>query len=687
MFNKKYAFLVFFSLLICMVAVASVSAADNATLDDVASEEAAVENIAVDSQDDVVADDNEDVLESENQEIDNESTLASANDDELSVDDSKDVLSGSPSPNEYSVEFEKASYKWNWYDGETVYLDITPADQSYYYDFYFDVYDSGNNRIVHQNIYSGSYSDYEKYSEYYYKYVISAESEIFGPGTYTMQLVNYRNYDSDHYVFDSATLTVVDTITRANIKITQSGTYYNAKTISVQVTDTNGQAINGAKIKLTFSNGKTTTVTTNSAGKANYKVPFNAGSYTVKASPNSNALTANLKSLSFSIAKDNGKITITQSGKYATNKKLTIKVIDARTKKALKNQRVDLTFSNGKKTFVKTNSKGIATYNMKFNPGNYFVKATAKNANVKFSTTKLSNIKIAKTPVTLNPRALATPYASGKYFFIKVTDNARKNIGGVKLKVDIYTGSSKQSKYLKSVSTGWAKFAASKLSIGSHKIVVSVASTNLHVGAAKASNLIVKKALVKIYAPNSVNAYNQAGKYGVRLSNFASGQYLSGWTVHFKVYTGNSFKTFSAKTNANGYASITTKAFSKGKHTVVVTTDANNYYNAGSSTGSVTIVNKIPTHFDIDRSALRYWTITYYSGGYPIGTYISSVYVPVVLKDNLGHELVKPVKLTNSVETVTGTSGDTITMSGGSDITLKFAGDSKYMACTYVLSP
>ena len=662
-----------------MVAISSASAAENATADDLT----VVDDTAV-SVDEVSNDDN--VLNNDNKEMASDK-LASDNDDELSTDGSVEVL-GSTSPtydqDQYNVEFEKSSYTWNWYDGETIYIDISPVDESYYYDFYFRVIDSNGNQIKNQNIYSSSYSDYENYLEYYYEYVIDEESDVFTPGTYTMQLVNYK----DGYVFDSAPLTIVDTTTSGNIALSQSGTYYKAKTITVEVTDDDGNPVPNAKVLLQFSNDKEVTVTTLTNGKANYKVPYNAGSYTVKALPNSQSLTADMKTLKFTIAKDPGTITITQAGKYATNKKLTFKVIDSRTKKALANQRVDLTFSNGKKTFVRTNSKGIATFSMKaFAPGNYFVKASATNANVKFpTTTKLANIKIAKTPVALNPRPLTAFYASGKYFNIKVTDNAKKAIGGVKLKVDIYTGSSKQTKYLKTISTGWTKLAASTLDVGTHKVVVSVASTNLHTGKAQTSSIIIKKASVDIYAPNIINAYKQDGKYGIRINNHASGNPLSGWTVQIKVYTGSSAKTFKVKTNVNGYASIPTNTLSKGKHTVVVTTAANKYYNAGKSSGSITISTKIPTHFDIERSSLRYNTLTTYMNGMPYATYIMSVQVPVHLFDNLGHEIIKKVTLTNDEGTTTGTSGEVISMSGGSDITLRFAGDSKYMPCTFVLT-
>lgn len=678
MFNKKYAYLVLFSLLICMVAISSVSAAEDTAINTVVSEE-----IAIDSQDDIISNDGDEILNEENQDI-----LASdgAGSDKLSLDDSDDVLASySPSPDQYSVEFTKDTYTINYYDGGTISLDISPNDESWYYDFYFDVY-SGTNNLIHQNIYSSNHDDYENYLSNPYQYMISPKS--LSPGTYTMKLVNYKDYSSSPHVFDEATLIIEDKQYQGNIKITASGTYYKAKTITVEVTDDEGNPVPNVKVLLKFSNDKEVTVTTLSNGKATYKVPYNAGSYSVIASPYSEALTANVETLSFSIAKGSGKIIITQAGKYATNKKLTFKVIDTRTGKALSNQRVDLTFSNGKKTFVRTNSKGIAIYLMKtFTPGNYFVKASATNVNIKFpTTTKLSNIKIDKTPVTLNPRPLTAFYASGKYFNIKVTDNAKKAIGGVKLKVDIYTGSSKQTKYLKTISTGWTKFAASTLDVGTHKVVVSVASTNLHTGKAQTSSIIIKKAGVDIYAPNIVNAFKQDGKYGIRINNHASGNPLSGWTVQIKVYTGSSAKIFKVKTNSNGYASIATNTLSKGKHTVVVTTVANNYYNAGKSSGSITISTKIPTRFNIDRSSLRYNTLTTYMNGMPYATYIMSVQVPVHLVDNLGHEIIKTVTLTNDEGTTTGTSGEVISMSGGSDITLRFAGDSKYMPCTFVLT-
>lgn len=66
-----------------------------------------------------------------------------------------------------------------------------------------------------------------------------------------------------------------------------------------------------------------------------------------------------------------------------------------------------------------------------------------------------------------------------------------------------------------------------------------------------------------------------------------------------------------------------------------------------------------------------------------------SVDIHVILKDNKGKELHKPVTLYHSDGySTSGTSGETITVSGGrpGQVTLNFKGDKKYMPSSYTLN-
>ena len=74
----------------------------------------------------------------------------------------------------------------------------------------------------------------------------------------------------------------------AEIKISQSGSYYGEKTLKVKVIDENKTALYPIPVSLKFSNGKTATVITKSNGEATYKLPFNPGNYGVVAKIDSN---------------------------------------------------------------------------------------------------------------------------------------------------------------------------------------------------------------------------------------------------------------------------------------------------------------------------------------------------------------------------------------------------------------
>ncbi|WP_297824464.1 carboxypeptidase-like regulatory domain-containing protein [uncultured Methanobrevibacter sp.] len=508
---------------------------------------------------------------------------------------------------------------------------------------------------------------------------VSASEDVVGDGL-TGDVADEASIDSIDAEIDSDGELSEGEPKEASVELAQEGSYYQNTTLNVVVKDNQtDEGIEGAEIYLEFSNGKNATITTQSGGIGSYILNFTAGTYSVTASSLSTGIaTFSPVTLNdITILPHDGKITITQSGKYSDDKVLTIKVYDQFTNKGFA-QKVYLDFSNGKRTFVKTNAEGVATYKMNFKPGTYWVKASATNSNVNLDTATLSNVVISRTSVYIEPRPYAAYYASGKIFMIKVKTYNYKPASGVKLKIDIYNGKTKITVYRRTNATGWAQYPASKLSIGKHKVVVSIASNDLHAGKLKIRSITINKAYVDIYAPGNIQvAQKYDGKYGVKITHRATGDPIANLNVQLKVYTGNSYKTYNLKTNKNGYVCIQTKGLGIGKHNVVVSA-GNDYYNSAQKTGNFVVSDRIPTSFgmvlesedywpDSDRGTLEYWITIQDS------------------KDVIwGKELTFTDKNGSKTHII---NGDGVTSfhfdSKFTACSVSFAGDSKYLPCRH----
>ena len=379
-----------------------------------------------------------------------------------------------------------------------------------------------------------------------------------------------------------------------------------------------------------------------------------------------------------------GKLTISQSGSYYKGKTITVTLTNANTGAALSGKEVTIKFSNGKSAKVTTNSNGKATYNVPFTPGTYTATATVTSKGVDASSAKLSNIKISKAPITITPTKLSTTYASGKYFQVKVVNSkTKKVVSGAKLKLKVYTGKKAKTVTVTTNSKGIAKYNTGKLAMGTHKVIVTNGQTAYFTGAKKTSSIKITKASYNIVAPKVTNVYKKAGSFKITVKNKASGKAVSGVKLTVKVYTGSKYKTYNVKTNSKGVATISTKALSKGTHKIAISTKATTKYKAAKKSSSAKIVNKIPTSISYVPGLIFYAT----NDGYHSHTY--RVVIQVVLTDNAGNELIKPVTLKHSDGySASGNSGSSISVDGGrpGTVTLIFAGDSKYSASSYVVN-
>ena len=96
--------------------------------------------------------------------------------------------------------------------------------------------------------------------------------------------------------------------------------------------------------------------------------------------------------------------------------------------------------------------------------------------------------------ISLTPSKLSTTYGSGKYFKVKVIDSkAKKPASNVKLILKVYSGNKYKKITIKSDSNGIAKYHASMLGIGSHKVIVNVKDSKRFLSKEKSSLIKLQK--------------------------------------------------------------------------------------------------------------------------------------------------------------------------------------------------
>ena len=263
----------------------------------------------------------------------------------------------------------------------------------------------------------------------------------------------------------------------AEIKISQSGSYYGEKTLKVKVIDKNKTALYPIPVSLKFSNGKTATVITKSNGVATYKFPFNPGKYGVVAKIDSNVLKANNVKLKNIKIKNAPAVIILKklSTSFRAKKYFQIKVVNSKTKNGIGGVKLlAKVYSNGKfkKIRLTTDLKGIAKFStagLDVGLHNVKIREISKGVTAKAKTSK---ILVKKAPTTFLDEVGAVYIKKGGQYYITVFNkNTEKPIKGARLTVKIYDDK-KVHKYVVKTGKYDAQIDLSHLGLGIYKVVV-----------------------------------------------------------------------------------------------------------------------------------------------------------------------------------------------------------------------
>ena len=210
-------------------------------------------------------------------------------------------------------------------------------------------------------------------------------------------------------------------------------------------------------------------------------------------------------------------------------------------------------------TDVVVNNESIADSMPIFNESN-----AVSNGSAQTEVTK-SNLTEPKS-ISLSVSKLSTTYGSGKYFKVKAN---------VKLILKVYSGKKYKKITAATDSNGIAKYYASNLGIGNHKVTINVKDSKKFSSKMKYSSIKISMAKLKISAPKITAYYKESKKYNIAIKNRESKKPMKNIKVVIKVFTGKKYKKYSLKTDKKGIVGFNMKSLSKGKHNVVINIKSN----------------------------------------------------------------------------------------------------------------
>ena len=181
------------------------------------------------------------------------------------------------------------------------------------------------------------------------------------------------------------------------------------------------------------------------------------------------------------------------------------------------------------------------------------------------------NNSIESKSISLSASKLSTTYESGKYFNVKAIDSkTKKPVPNVKLILKVYSGKKYKKIPVTTDFRGIAKYYASNLGIGSHKVTINVKDSKKFSSKISSSSIKISRAKLTISAPKITGYYKESKRYNIAIKNRESKKPMKNIKVIIKVFTGKKYKKYFLKTDKKGIVSFNMKSLPKGKHNVVI---------------------------------------------------------------------------------------------------------------------
>ena len=235
------------------------------------------------------------------------------------------------------------------------------------------------------------------------------------------------------------------------------------------------------------------------------------------------------------------------------------------------------------------NEKGVATINYApLSVGKH--KLVISSADTRFDGSPVTKtVTVKKATGKFTAAKVTTYYKSGKNFVIKLTNTKNnKPIYGANVDIKIYISGGYYQYTGQTGLDGTIQLSLKSLTPGTYKVEIVSKDSKNYTASKISSQIVIKKAPIKISA-TKVTAKKGADKYfQVTVKNTKLNKVITGIKIKFKVYTGKSYKIYTATTNSKGIAKISVKSLSVGTHKVVVTS-GNKYCTGNTATSSIKI--------------------------------------------------------------------------------------------------
>ena len=404
----------------------------------------------------------------------------------------------------------------------------------------------------------------------------------------------------------SESKTVRLAVTKGNVKLTvkpYNEPYGSENNFTITATKSNGDPLTSEVILLSMpqTTGKTYYFTTDAngqckisvnkliPGKYSYKVALN-NTASIKLNPVSGTITVQQVRVDFSIS--------APSVYYNTEPTATIKVKNQKTGAPVADAIIKVTAYETTSSYytyrMQTNENGSATFSAPLSIGRHKIVVSVAESNyepryVAYEKTAFVKICFATAKIVA-PKGTAT-YKDGSKFNVKIVNVKRddKGIHDAKVNIKIYTSATQYYSYTGTTdANGVVKLNLESFKPGTYKVEISNGDSKNLAYSPITTQFTIVNAPTKI-TPTEITAKQGERKFfTAKVINTKTNKVIPGLKITLKIYTGNSYQTYTASTNKDGVINFNVNGLSVGTHKVLLSS-ANQYFTAETETSYITI--------------------------------------------------------------------------------------------------
>lgn len=213
---------------------------------------------------------------------------------------------------------------------------------------------------------------------------------------------------------------------------------------------------------------------------------------------------------------------------------------------------------------------------------------------------KTLDVNVGKANAIIKASKLTVVYKTATEWSINLVDSKGKAIANTWLTLKVYTGNKYKTVSKRTNSKGVVTYKTSGLSVGTHKIIVSLSNSNYSAKSLSSSVKVIKQTALK-FKPVKRASTKSGAILSYLVINKKTGKGINGVKLKVLVYTGKKYTSFTLKTKKfktnhvyNGAMGFATNKFSVGMHTVKIMPVSLKY--KGSATSSI-VIKKSATRY------------------------------------------------------------------------------------------